>query len=148
SAYDTNATIVGFNLPFDISRLAIGHTTAHGLRGGFTFRLSEDEDRPNVRVKHLSARSALISFAAIRGQRTARSKRKREEAVPARRGYFVDAKTAAGALLGFGGNLRDLAELLGTPNRKREMDDYAGPVTAEFLDYAVTDVQVTWECYE
>src|SRR5207245_762074 len=29
-AYELNATIVGFNLPFDISRLAVGHNAARG----------------------------------------------------------------------------------------------------------------------
>jgi hypothetical protein len=41
-AYDLRASIVGFNLPFDISRLAIRHGSARGkaMRGGFTFKLS------------------------------------------------------------------------------------------------------------
>ena len=41
-AYDLRASIVGFNLPFDISRLAIEHGSARGkaMRGGFTFKLS------------------------------------------------------------------------------------------------------------
>ena len=44
-AYDLRASIVGFNLPFDISRLAIGHGSARGkaMRGGFTFKLSRDD---------------------------------------------------------------------------------------------------------
>ena len=42
AAYDLRASIVGFNLPFDISRLAIKHGSARGkaMRGGFTFKLS------------------------------------------------------------------------------------------------------------
>jgi hypothetical protein len=68
------ATIVGFNLPFDISRLAIGHDTARAVRrrngtvdrsmqGGFTFKLSEDPTNGNVRVKHLSRRASFMNFA-------------------------------------------------------------------------------------
>ena len=35
--YDRRGRIVGFNLPFDFSRLAIGHASARGaMRGGFT----------------------------------------------------------------------------------------------------------------
>ena len=47
AGYHYRATIVGFNLPFDISRLAIDHTTARSSRynkimaGGFSFKLSE-----------------------------------------------------------------------------------------------------------
>jgi hypothetical protein len=50
-AYDLGATIVGFNLPFDISRIAKGHSTAKTrmMRGGFTFRLSDNPRRGNRR---------------------------------------------------------------------------------------------------
>jgi len=39
--YRANAAIVGFNLPFDISRIASGHSEARGstMRGGFSFEL-------------------------------------------------------------------------------------------------------------
>lgn len=49
-AYDLRASIVGFNLPFDISRLAIRHGSARGkaMRGGFTFKLSPLWWRPAV----------------------------------------------------------------------------------------------------
>jgi hypothetical protein len=41
--YDLRASIVGFNLPFDISRLAFRHASARGkaMRGGFTFKLPQ-----------------------------------------------------------------------------------------------------------
>src|ERR1700679_386419 len=41
-AYAYGALVVGFNLPFDISRLAISIGTAHArdMRGGFTSKLS------------------------------------------------------------------------------------------------------------
>ena len=63
-AYDLRASIVGFNLPFDISRLAIKHGSARGkaMRGGFTFKLSRLWWRPAVQVRHLNARASLIQF--------------------------------------------------------------------------------------
>ena len=38
--YELRATIVGFNLPFDLSRLAIRHGSARRrpMRGGFSFQ--------------------------------------------------------------------------------------------------------------
>ena len=40
--YELRATIVGFNLPFDISRLALGWVPARGkMRGGFSFKMSD-----------------------------------------------------------------------------------------------------------
>jgi hypothetical protein len=67
-AYERRATIIGFNLPFDISRLAINHGPARGkaMRAGFSFQISENRYRPRVQVKHLSARAALIQFTKPR----------------------------------------------------------------------------------
>jgi hypothetical protein len=63
-AYDLRASVVGFNLPFDISRLAIKHGSARGkaMRGGFTFKLSQLWWRPAIQVRHLNARASLIQF--------------------------------------------------------------------------------------
>ena len=37
--FQLRASIVGFNLPFDLSRIGIGHDSARNeMRGGFTFR--------------------------------------------------------------------------------------------------------------
>lgn len=69
-AYQLRARIIGFNLPFDISRLAIDHGIARGsMYGGFTFKLSHQKIWPQIRVKHLSRRMALIDFAATFSQR-------------------------------------------------------------------------------
>ena len=58
--YDRRGLIVGFNLPFDLSRLAIDHASARGaMRGGFTFQLTADKRRPRLQVKHLFATDGL-----------------------------------------------------------------------------------------
>src|ERR1700722_6038157 len=65
SAYAFGAQIVGFNLPFDLSRLAIRHASAQrAMKGGFSLTLSESW--PAVAVKHLSQRAALIRFTGDR----------------------------------------------------------------------------------
>ncbi len=46
SGYAVGAQIVGFNLPFDLSRLAIRHSSARrSMRGGFSLTLSENSSR-------------------------------------------------------------------------------------------------------
>lgn len=56
--YHRFGLLIEFNLPFDISRIAIDHGPARGsMRGGFTFSLSKYKSEPQVRVKHLSARA-------------------------------------------------------------------------------------------
>lgn len=140
-SYDRHATVIGFNLPFDISRLALGHATARGsMRGGFSCTLSENSYRPRVRVKAQDSHKAFINFAAPSRPRLPFN------------GYFVDVKTLADALLSSSWSLDRLARHLDTPTTKltptADGEFYDRPLTVEFLDYAVADVQATYECYQ
>ena len=154
-AYMLRATIVGFNLPFDISRIAIGHGTARTpldqdqapMRGAFTFKLSTQKIWPNIRVKHLSRRSALIAFSGPMRQKDGRGHRNRGLAIPVRRGHFIDVKTLASALFARNFSLQALGAYLKVASPKIEFDDFDGPVTDKMVGYAVGDVQTTWECY-
>lgn len=147
--YDRNALYVGFNNPFDLSRLAIAHASARGaMRGGFTFTMTPNKYRPKVQVKHLSQSAAFVRFTVPAQPRAARSQRKRGQQRAARRGYFVDVKSTARALTAQSHSLHSLSHLLGTPHQKEESDEHGGPLTDEYLDYATNDVQVTWECFD
>lgn len=149
NAYSLRATFIGFNLPFDISRLAINHGSARGklMRGGFTFKLSEQKYWPNIQIRHLSRTSAFIQFTTRPGQFDTRGSRKRRLSVPPRRGYFVDLNTLGSALLSHSFSLKSLADLLKTPSRKLDVAEHGGPLSEEYIRYAVQDTQVTWECY-
>jgi hypothetical protein len=147
-AYKLHATVVGFNLPFDLSRIATVHGSARGhMRGGFTFHLSRSRRDPKARVKHLSPRAALIDFAMPWKQHTPRGMRRRKLRVRGYPGHFVDLKTLGAALLSRRFTLKSEAEALGTPTQKLDTDEH-GTMTRRYLDYARTDVQVTWECYQ
>ena len=154
-AYQHRATIVGFNLPFDISRLAIRHGTARvpldsetaTMRGAFTFALSRQKIYPTIRVKHMSQKAASISFAAPMRQPDSRGHRNRGIRSGIRRGHFVDVKTLANAVFARGFSLSSLSQFLQAPHPKLDFDDFTGPVTEDMVRYAVRDVQTTWECY-
>ena len=148
-AYELRATIIGFNLPFDLSRLAIRHASARGktMKGGFTFALSRHRWRPNVQVRHLNSRAALIQFAAAPRQFTPRGMRRKGMKVPTRRGSFVDLKTAAAALHSRSFSLQSLADFLKTETHKREGAKHGEQLTEQYVEYALQDVQASWECY-
>ncbi len=154
-AYQLRATVIGFNLPFDISRLAISHNSARtpsngeaaAMHGGFTFKLSSQKIYPNIRVKHMSRTAALIAFAAPMGQPDGRGQRNRGIKTRVRRGHFIDVKTLSKALFAKGFTLASLSHFLRVPNPKLEFDDFDGPISEAMVDYAVRDVQTTWECY-
>jgi len=151
--YKADAVIVGFNLPFDISRLAIGHDTARrvtrnrrgerftdqSMVGGFTFKLSTMPGRPNVRVKHLSRRAAFINFAAPDENPGGGGN--------VSRGFFLDLKTLAAALTSKSFSLDRLAVYLGV-GRKRSFHDFNRPIDPEYMAYAAQDSETTRLCYE
>ncbi len=147
--YDLRATFVGFNLPFDIARLAIGHNSARGaaMRGGFSFQLHPDPRKPRIQVKHLSSRCALIRFTAPPRQRNTRGQRRRGQSTPVRRGFFVDVKTLAAALTSSSHSLDSLGRLLKIDHMKHATDEHGGPLSEAYLTYAMGDVQATWECF-
>lgn len=148
-AYDWCGTVGGFNLSFDLSRLAIAHSDARkSMGGGFSLVLSENRRLPRVRIKHLSRRASLIDFPhPMGGQGSARGERRRGISFTHHKGFFVDVKTIAAALTSRSFTLATLCEHLKTPTRKKETDEHGQKLTAEYLDYACNDVQATWECF-
>lgn len=147
--YLANGSIIGFNLPFDIARIAISAGVARGsMYGGFTFALTKWKSDPNIRVKHLNPTAALIDFAAPGKQKQGRGMRNRNERVEHNRGSFIDVKTIAAALLTGRYSLDALAKRLKTSTQKYSTEEHGGPVTPDYLDYGRVDVQTTWECYE
>jgi hypothetical protein len=154
---DVGAQIVGFNLPFDISRLAIDHDSARrSMRGGFSFKLSEKEGRAHVAVKHLSQKAALIRFTGEKPEEAEDDAAEidpntpHESEVPADpdRGYFVDVKTLAAALTSSSHSLASLSELLDVPTKKTDSEEHGGPLTPDYVRYGLRDVQTTWECFD
>lgn len=146
-AFELRASIVGFNLPFDLSRLAIRHNSARGkMRGGFSFQLSQDRYKPHVCIRHLSARAAFIQFAGKRPSET-KGMRKRQIGVQERRGTFIDLKTVAAALTSQSHSLASLADYLQLGRRKAATDGHGKALTSDYLDYALRDVDVTWNAY-
>ena len=147
--YHWQGSIIGFNLPFDISRIALSHSEARGsMHGGFSVDLTGGKHDPRVRVKHLSRRAALFDFAAPATQNTGHSDRKRNIINEHHRGYFVDVKSLAVALTSRSFTLAGLCRHLKTDTQKLATDEHGGPITPDYLDYARADVQATWECFK
>lgn len=143
--YDLGATIVGFNLPFDISRIAWHHSTAKtpSMAGGFSFALSRDSRRGRVQVKMLSGSAPSIRFASPEH----RVRRRRGNDVPPSQGHFVDLRALAAALTNRPFSLKTLAKFLKTKHRKLSSDVLEGQLNDETIEYALRDSLVTWECF-
>ena len=169
TAFKAGGLVCGFNLPFDLSRLAIRHAVARVSRsprtpeeidagqpmkdadrsmvGGFTFQLSPFDDQPWLRIKHRNSRSAFFKFAKPALQEVARSERHRGQRVQFQRGNFLDVKTLAAALTSTSHSLMSLAQHLGVQH-KGDFTDFGRPIDPEFIDYAVNDTEATRQCFE
>ena len=116
------------------------------MRGGFSLKLSEHRYRARVQIKHLSRRAAFIQFNSPTKRNDNLRDRRQGRAI-IRRGSFIDVKTIAGALLSRPFSLGSLAHHLKTETQKAKTEEHGRLLSEQYVDYAVTDVQATWECY-
>ena len=147
--HEIGAQIVGFNLPFDLSRLAIRHSPSRkNMRGGFSLELSTK--KPAIAVKHLSQRAAIIRVTGGRNPNAdPNAKSEADDERPTiDRGFFVDVKTLAAALTGQSHSLQSLSEILKIDAPKVASDEHGKRLTPAYVRYALQDVQATWECFE
>jgi len=159
-AYKGRGLIVGFNLPFDLARLAVGSGTARGSRmgGGFSLVLweyerngifEENRYRPRVTIKSIDSKRSLIGF-------TKRRSPDQDDIIPEGSrngkpdpgyvfpGHFLDLRTLAFALTNQAHSLKSACAAFGVAHGKLETEGH-GTVTSEYLDYARRDVLATWE---
>ena len=144
AAWEGRARVVGFNLPFDLSRLAISASEGRGAnRGGFSFILAagnptkgykERKHRPRVQIKHLNAHRAQISFTAAMG------------ATHRWRGDFVDLRTLTFALTARGHSLDSACRAFGVQGKADP--GQRGVITPSYIGYCRQDVAATAALYQ
>jgi hypothetical protein len=132
------ALIVGFNLSFDISRIALRWTAARN--GGFSFVLSqlsekqvENLHRPRIRIAPLNGVAEQIELTAVH---------QKNEQQKWRRGRFLDLHTLAFALTDDSYSMAAAIKAFGSKPEKMEHDP-TGLITDIELTYARQDVRAT-----
>jgi hypothetical protein len=132
------ALIVGFNLPFDIARIAVRWTAARN--GGFSFVLSQlshkrlkNIHRPCIRIAPLNGMAERIELTAVR---------RKDEQHRWQRGRFLDLHTLASALTDNSYSLAGAIEDFSSQPEKMEHEP-TGLVTEEEIGYARQDVRAT-----
>ena len=61
-AYKMRCEVIGFNLPFDLSRLAIDYGIARNKEDAFSLKLSNDERNPRIRIQSIDQKRSFIEF--------------------------------------------------------------------------------------
>ena len=84
--YFGRAACVGFDIPFEVSRLAIHYGKARNMQNGFSFKLSENLYHPNIRIRSINGNASFVQFASP-------IRKKSEKKRNLYRGFFIDVKT-------------------------------------------------------
>jgi len=131
----TNKTVcTAFNLPFDISRLATDFGYAKGwMHGGFTFRLSDNDKYPQIKVKRTTTSESTVQFQGTRYGKF--------------RGNFIDCQQLAVILTDRKRiSLKEACEEFNKIYKKIEAGEH-GKITKEYIHYNINDTLATSELY-
>ncbi len=137
--YDNRTPLIGFNLPFDLSRLAIkvGCARKKG-RGGFSFTLSSKY--PHLLIKHFNSHHAQIKF--MKGRPEGKCNFGYKLGSTDFTGHFLDLHTLAFALTNQAHSLDGACKRFAVPHGKKEVKQH-GKVTREYVEYNLNDVEIT-----
>ncbi len=130
---------VGFNLPFDLSRLAISHSYARGfMQDGFSFKLTKNKNLPRLRIKHNKNKISFINFSAGLDNKGKPSNF---------RGNFLDLNTLVFALTNDSMSLKVSCEHFDTAIKKMGIETH-GKINQKYLEYNLNDTLATSSLYE
>jgi len=131
---EDKALCVGFNLPFDISRLAVrcGYSRDR-WRKGFTFWLTDDPNHPRVRVRSLDS---VRSFFALAPPKHG----KKLDA------HFLDLRALGFALTNQKLTLETACEIFNTAHKKSKAETH-GKITSAYVEYNVNDTLASYDLY-
>lgn len=132
------ATVVAMNMPFDLSRIALGVQRATGhFSGGFTFisGLDDKGDPKHSMNIHAAKRGIKGGIYDYTG-----------DAKGGRKAYFTDIGTLAFGLTNESYSLARAAKTFGVEHRKMEIEQH-GEITLDYIHYCRRDVLATTEVY-
>jgi hypothetical protein len=158
-AYRGRGLVVGFKLPFDLTRIAASWSIARNTlyAGGFSLTMWEFERdgerlenryRPRVTLKSIDSKRTLIGFTRPRApdavdQIPEGSISGRPDPGYTFRGHFLDLRTLAFALTNRSHSLKSACAAFGVEEGKGEAPRH-GVITPEYIDYNRRDVAATW----
>jgi hypothetical protein len=136
--YELEFLFVGFNLPFDLSRIAVEAHKARRNRGWSlvmwqfkdkaTGQLRENKYRPRIIITPINSKAAFIGFSGRRGG-------------PRKQSRFIDLRTLAWALRNESYNLASACEAFGVEGKLEH--EPTGQITRKEIEYCRQDVRAS-----
>jgi len=131
---DAQALCAGFNLAFDLSRLAVRFAYGRGKwRNGFTFQLTNDPEYPRVRIRSLDSVRSFFALAPTKYSGPVR-------------GHFLDLRALGFALTDEKLTLEKACQLFDTHHRKLKVKTH-GKFNSTYVRYNVNDTLATYDLY-
>ncbi len=128
------ALCVGFNLAFDLARLAVKYGYGRGRwKNGFTLWLTRNETYPRIRIRALDS---VRSFFAVEPTRFSGKVRAR----------FLDLRALGFALTDQKLTLKQACDLFDTQHKKSEAEKH-GKITEAYIAYNMSDTLATHDLY-
>jgi hypothetical protein len=160
AAYKARSLVVGFNLPFDLSRLACRVGKARGrYAGGFSLALWDYQDqggawqvnkhRPRIAIKHIDSKRAIIAFTkTLKPAEEDRIPHGSSTGIPDKahgfQGHFLDLRQLAFVLTDRGHTLRSACDAFGVERGKMTAEGH-GLIDESYITYNRRDVEATAE---
>ena len=141
ACWRNRATLVGFNLAFDLSRLALSAHAGRGRHaGGFVLRLWEHEGgdnrfRPNVVARRVDNKRTLFSWTGVKSPPDDGARHTSAD------DHFLDLRALVFALRNDGHSLESAGAAFATPYEKRPVE--LGRIGDDLMDYVRDDVAAT-----
>jgi len=157
AAYKGRCLVAGFNLPFDLSRIAHDSTNARGrFAGGFSLGIwsyidefshqQRNKFRSRIAIKHIDSKRALKGFTSCKepDEVDLISEDSESQGPEWFRGHFLDLRTAAFVLTDRGYSLESACRAFGVENGKTKASVH-GVLTEKYIDYNRRDVAASCE---
>lgn len=146
------ARLLGHNLSFDLSALAVSWTPATGqMKNGFALKFCDCVPNNKTCFNHLPIRFRKLgqtkTLYQFRYSNCPNSKGKM--IIKNYRGVFQDTMTLGAAItVGENGNTLDgLCKSFGLPGKEEDRPDFRSRIDTQYLQYLVTDVQQTFHLF-
>ncbi|SHO47632.1 DNA-directed DNA polymerase B [Nitrosotalea sinensis] len=134
--FDLQTLCIGFNLPFDLSRIAIKSSNSKFKRkGGFSLLFSKNLDYPRLHVTHATSTLSFIEFGSTMGKQNKF------------RGNFLDLRTLCYALTDKKHSLKSAGKYFKTRYKKQTGIEH-GKITSQYIQYCINDVNTTYAIYQ
>ncbi len=133
--YSRQTLCVGFNLPFDLSRLAVNF--GYGRKsnnGSFSLKLTENKEYPRLLIKSLDSTKSFIRFGTTR------------HSTFQLRGNFLDLRTLSFSLSNQKHSLESACIFFKSKIKKLSNVQH-GKITKQYIKYNIQDVKSTYQLY-